>query len=83
MSKKKLHRNKARLNEYQVNVKLTEQEYGKIQAINDKFFNGELVHVQLGRFLFDVACDYLEKAEVKTQTREIVMVNGVPLTEIK
>lgn len=72
---------KPRLNEYQVNVKLTADEYDKIQKINDKHFDGKLTHVQLGRFLFDAACEYLAGANV--QKREVVMVNGTPLTEIK
>ena len=72
---------KPRPNAYQFNVKLTAEEYDKLQLINDKHFKGELTHTQLGRFLFDVAADYL--ASAKIEKREVVMINGVPLTEIK
>lgn len=72
---------KPRLNEHQCNIKLTSKEYEKIQEVNDKFFDGSLTHTQLGRFLFDVACEYL--ANAKVEQRAVVVVNGMPVTEIK
>lgn len=79
--KRKAHKSSARLNEYQVNVKLTSSEYDEIQKVNDKFFAGELTPTQLGRLLFDVACDYLAKSKV--EQKSVVLVNGLQLTEIK
>lgn len=65
---------------HQLNTKLTNEMYDQLQSVNDKLFNGELNNTDLGLFLFQVALDYLAKAKV--ETKQVVMVDGLPL-EVK
>lgn len=65
-----------RKNEYQFNVKQTEKEWEKLQAVNQKYFDGQLNISELGRFLFQVALNALEEAEVKTSKVTRIKVDG-------
>lgn len=74
--------NRARLNEYQFNVKQTAQEWDKLQAVNDRFFDGKLTNTELGRFLLGFALQKL--AEVKTvELTTAFVVDGKTVVEIK
>ncbi len=66
---------------HQLNCKMSQHEYEELQVLNDKLFAGKLNNSDLARFLLNVAKEHLAKAKVETRT--VVTVDGVPLTEVK
>lgn len=69
---------RARLNTHQFNVKQTDAEWNKLQAVNEKLFDGKLNNTDLGRFLLKVALDTLEESKVETKqiAQTQVKING-------
>lgn len=67
---------RARKNEHQFNVKQTDKEWKKLQAVNQKYFGGQLNISELGRFLLQVALNALEDAKVESTKVTRIMVDG-------
>ena len=66
---------------HQLNAKFSETEYNRVQEVNIKFFNGAMNNSDLARFLIGIALDKLASAKVETRT--VVTVDGVPVSEVK
>lgn len=63
----------------QLNIKMTKSEMDQLQEINVRLTGGQWNKSDLGRFLIQIALDKL--ATSKVVTKQVVMVDGVPVVE--
>ncbi len=64
---------RARKNEYQFNIKHTEEEWERLQLVNQKYFDGQLTVTELGRFLLQVALNALDKGAKVSKVTHITV----------
>jgi len=65
----------------QLNIKLTKTEMEQLEAVNQQLTGGQWNKSDLGRFLINLALDKLATAKVETRT--IITVDGLPVSEVK
>lgn len=65
----------------QLNTKLTTSQLQHIQELNERFFDGKRNMSEMGAFLFEVAFDAIAKGKI--EKKSVLLINGLPMTELK